>query len=357
MPVSYKKFKWKEAFGSMLVPIAAIVFSLVVGGLLIALMGLNVWKAYPAMLQGALGSKAAIGETILKATPLIFTALAYALAKRCGMVNLGAEGQIYIGGLCASLIGLYIKLPMPLHILLCVIAGFVGGGVWGMLASALKIKFGASEMITTIMLNYIANFFINDMVAVVIKEPGDLPQSAKVWQSAQMPKLITGTRINLGFVIALLCVLIYYIFLWRTKPGYETRVVGLNPEAARYAGFNSNRRSLMAMFLAGGMAGLAGMTEILGVQIRVYPNFSPGYGFDGIATALLGRNSPIGIVLSSLLFGILRAGSNQMQIDANVPMAVIYILQALVILFVIGSHYFEKLRKKQQIKRVAREDK
>ena len=353
LDVSYKKAN----IGNFLMPILAIVFALLVGGLLIVVMGLDVSAAFSALLEGAFGSKNAIGETIVKTTPLIFTALSYALAKRCGLVNLGAEGQIYIGGLCSAAVGLYLSMPAFLHIPLAVLAGFVGGGLWGMLAGGLKIKFGASEMITTIMLNYIAQYFINYMVGNVIKEPGDLPQSAKIIETAQLPRLVTGTRIHLGIVIALLCVLLYYIFLWRTRQGYETRVVGLNPEAARYAGFNSNRRSLGAMFMAGGLAGLAGLVEILGIQLRVYKNFSPGYGWDGIAAALLGQNSPIGIVLSSTLFGALRSGSNQMQIDANVPSALIYIIQALVIMFVIGSNYFIKLRKKHQVKLRAKEDK
>lgn len=353
LDVSYRKAN----IGNILMPILAIVFALLVGGLLIVVMGLDVSTAFSALLQGAFGSKNAIGETIVKTTPLIFTALSYALAKRCGLVNLGAEGQIYIGGLCSAAVGLYLSMPAFLHIPLAVLAGFVGGGLWGMLAGGLKIKFGASEMITTIMLNYIAQYFINYMVGNVIKEPGDLPQSAKIIETAQLPRLVTGTRIHLGIVIALLCVLLYYIFLWRTRQGYETRVVGLNPEAARYAGFNSNRRSLGAMFMAGGLAGLAGLVEILGIQLRVYKNFSPGYGWDGIAAALLGQNSPIGIVLSSTLFGALRSGSNQMQIDANVPSALIYIIQALVIMFVIGSNYFIKLRKKHQVKLRAKEDK
>ena len=340
-----------------IMPLLALVFALLLGAILIAVMGLDVGVAYTALLEGAFGSKNAIGETIVKATPLIFTALSYALAKRCGLVNLGAEGQIYVGGMCSAIAGLYLALPTPIHIPVTILAGFIGGGLWGMLAGALKLRFGASEMITTIMLNYIAQYIINFMVGNVIKEPGDLPQSAKIGATAQLPRLVEGTRIHLGIIIALICVVLYYVFLWRTRQGYETRVVGINPEAARYAGFNTGRRSLMAMFMAGGLAGLAGLTEILGIQLRVYKNFSPGYGWDGIAAALLGRNSPIGIVLSSTLFGALRSGSNQMQIDASVPSALMYILQALVIMFVIGSNYFIKLRKKHQVKLRAKEDK
>jgi len=355
MDIEYRKFKWKDAISSLGVPLLAIAFAMLIGAILMLVMGMPVGTAYSALIKGSLGSGSALAETIVKSTPLIFTALSYALAKRCGMVNLGAEGQLYMGGLFAALVGLYVQLPMPLHILLCTIAGFIGGGLWGMLASALKIRFGASEMITTIMLNYIANFFINYMVINVITEPGDLPQSAKMYETAQLPH-IAGSRVHIGFFIALLCIVIYYLFLWKTKSGFETRVVGLNAEAARYAGFSGNKRSLMAMFMAGGFAGLAGMVEILGIQIRVYPNFSPGYGFDGIAAALLGRNSPIGIFLSSFLFGILRAGSAKMELYANTPLALIYVIQAFVIMFVVGSVYFEKVHKKNEIKRRAKED-
>lgn len=357
MPVQFKKFKWKEALSELAIPFLAIVIALILGAVIIEVCGLDAGLAYKALLKGSVMSKQAIGETIVKATPLIFTALAYALAKRCGMVNLGAEGQLYMGGLIGGLVALYVPMPSFLHIPACIIAGFIGGGLWGMLAAGLKIKFGASEMITTIMLNYVANNIVNYMVQSVILEPGGaLPQTAKVWSTAMLPKIVQGTRINLGFVFAIIGIIFYYLFLWKTKPGYETRVVGLNAEAARYAGFNGNKRSLMAMFLAGGMAGVAGIVEIIGIQIRMYPNFSPGYGFDGIAAALLGKGTPIGLALGSFLFGVLRAGAHQMSISAKVPVAIIYIIQATVILFVVGSNYIDRIRKKMQIKRKAKED-
>jgi len=358
MSISFKKSKWKDSLSGMLMPLCAIVFALLVSSILILIMGLDLKVAYIALIKGAFGSKNAIGETLTKMIPLIFTALSYALAKRCGMINLGAEGQLYMGGLCSALVALNLQVPSFIHIPLCIIAGFVGGGLWGMLAGALKLKFGASEMITTIMLNYIAQYFVNFCVDSVVREPGGvIPQSAKMAETAQLPRLISGTRVHAGIFIAIICVILYFIFLWRTRQGFETRVVGLNPEAARYAGFNTKFRSLMAMFLAGGVAGMAGLTEILGIQIRVYKNFSPSYGFDGIAAALLGRNTPMGIVLSSGLFGALRSGSNQMQIDAGVPAAMVSVIQALVILFVIGSGYFATLSKKRAIKRAAKEDK
>ena len=353
-----KKTKWKESLGSMMMPLCAILFALLISSILIVIMGLDLKTAYSALLKGAFGGKAPIAETFTKMIPLMFTALSYALAKRCGMINLGAEGQLYMGGLCAAIVALNVSLPAVLHIPLCMVAAIIGGGLWGMLAGALKLKFGASEMITTIMLNYIAQYFVNFCVDSVIREPGGvLPQSAKMPVTAQLPRFIQGTRLHLGIVFAFIFVIIYYIFLWRTRQGFETRVVGLNAEAARYAGFNGKKRSLTAMFMAGGVAGMAGLTEVLGIQLRVYKNFSPSYGFDGIATALLGNNTPLGIVLSSGLFGALRSGSNQMQIDAGVPAAMVNVIQALVILFVIGSAYFSKFSKKRAIKRAAKEDK
>jgi len=338
--------------------VGALVLALLLGMLLIQLIGLDGPSAYNAMLLGAFGNKSAIGETIIKMTPLILTGLSFALANRCGLINIGAEGQLYVGGLTAVAVALYVPgLPIWLHLPLAIIAGFVGGGVWGMIAGLLKVRFGANEMITTIMLNYIGNYLVNYMVSIAMIDPaGTLQQTARMPKTAQLPILLTGTRIHLGIVVALLCIFIYYFFLWKMRSGFETRVVGLNAEAARYAGINDKKKTVLAMFMAGGFAGLAGMSEILGVQLRMYQNFSPGYGFDGIAVALLGVNSPVGILLSSLLFGALRAGSNLMQMTAQVPAAMIYIIQSLVIMFVVGSQFLPQLQQRRAIRREAKGD-
>ncbi|MEL7610199.1 MAG: ABC transporter permease [Bacillota bacterium] len=339
------------------IQIVAIVAALLLVALLLFALGLDVPEAFGALLAGSFGSASAIGETIVKMTPLIFTGLSFALASRCGLINIGGEGQLYVGGLCATVVGLYLHLPAPLHILFAVLAGFVGGALWGMLAAALKVRFGASELITTIMLNYIGNYLVNYLVTgPMIEVKGNQPQTALVDVTAQFPRLISGTRIHLGIVIAILCIVIYYIFLWHTKTGFQTRVVGLNPNAAKYAGINNNRRTLMAMFIAGGFSGLAGVVEILGIQLRLYQDFSPGYGFDGIAVALLGQNSPIGILFSALLFGAMRAGSNQMQIRASVPVALVYVFQAIVIVLVIASQYLAEMRKHWAIRKQAEGD-
>ncbi|MEL7610413.1 MAG: ABC transporter permease [Bacillota bacterium] len=356
--IAYRKLKGiRDAISRALVPIVALLLALGVGLLLIVALGLDPKTAMEALFKGAFGSKSAVGETIVKMTPLILTGLSFALANRCGLINLGAEGQLYIGGLCSVIVALYLHLPSFLHIPLAVAAGFIGGGLWGMLAGFFKVRFGANEMITTIMLNYVATYFANYMVMnVMVEPPGTMPQTPPVLATAQLPRLLEGTRIHAGILIALLCILIYYVFLWKMRSGFETRVVGLNPDAASYAGINNKRKALLAMFLAGGFAGLAGTMELLGIQLRMFQNFSPGYGFDGIAVALLGQNSPVGILFSALMFGALRSGSNLMQMTAKVPAASIYIIQSLVIIFVVGSRFMTDLQKKWAIKREAKGD-
>ena len=352
------EYKSKQAMGKMMFPLMAVVVAMLVSGVLIKLIGLNPWTAVQALVNGSLTSRKAFGETVIKMTPLLFTGLSFALANRCGLINIGAEGQLYAGASCAVAVGLFVHgLPGPLHLFLTILAGFLGGGLLGVLAGFLKVRFGASEMITTIMLNYIAMHVTNFLISgPMIEPPGKLPQTAQLPATAQLPRIVTGTRIHFGIIIALFGVLFYYFYLWRTESGFKTRVVGMNPHAAVYAGISNNRQTLQAMFLAGAFAGLAGVCEIAGIQLRLYPNFSPNYGFDGIAVALLGQNSPAGILVSALLFGVLRAGSNRMQIDANVPNAMIYIIQSLIIMFVVGSSIFEDIHRKASIRKAAMED-
>lgn len=323
-------------------PVVAVLLALAIGAVFITLMGFDWIYAYESMIVGSLGGKNAIAETMVKAIPLIFTGLSFAVGKRCGLINLGAEGQVYMGGLFSAFIGLSLPgLPAALHIPVALIFGALGGGLLGLLTGWLKNRFGASELITGIMFNYIAIQLANFFVTGPLKEVGkDFPQTALMAESAQLPRILAGTRLHAGFLLALLCILFYYIFLWKTTKGYELRLVGLNAGAAEYAGMNVGRNALLAMFLAGAFAGLAGSSEILGVQLRLYQNFSPNYGFDGIAVALLGGNTPLGVLLSGLLFGVLRSGSNNMQMNAQVPVSVVQIIQSLVILFVVGREMF-----------------
>lgn len=349
--------KTTEGLKSLSLSLISICLALLIGAIIIGLLGLDPAKAYSAMIKGSLSNKNAIAETLVKTTPLIFTGLSFALAKRCGLINIGAEGQLYMGGFLATLTSLYFTgLPIYIHLPLAILAGFIGGGLWGLLAAWLKIRFGASEVITTIMLNYIAIHWVSYLVTGPMKEVGgNMPQTSPIPISATLPRILGGTRLHLGIVIALLAVGIFYYFLWKTTIGYETRIVGINAEAAKYAGMKPNRNALLAMFMAGGFAGLAGMSEILGIQLRMYQNFSPGYGFDGIAVALLGQNMPLGIIASAILFGILRSGANMMQLAAKVPNSIVYIIQALVILFVVGTNLISIMKKRKAAKALKEE--
>jgi simple sugar transport system permease protein len=342
----------------LLIPVTSVLLAFLAGGIIIALFGFNPLDAGLNLLMGSFGSMNAIGESLVKTIPLIFTGLAYALAARCGMVNIGAEGQLYMGGFLSTLAAVYLTdLPGFIHLPVAVLAGFIGGGLWGLLAGWLKVKFGASEVITTIMLNYIAQYWVSFLVSGPMKEPpGAFPQSMPIAETAVLPRLIPGTRLHLGIILALFCVYIFYFFLWKTTAGYETRVVGMNPEAALYAGMKPSKNILLGMFLAGGFAGLAGTCEILGIQLRMIANFSPGYGFDGIAVALLGQNTPVGIILAAFLFGMIRAGANLMQMVSRVPVSVVYIIQALVILFVVSSSVVAILQRKGVARKAAQKD-
>ncbi len=338
-----------------LIPLVAVILALLVGALVISVMGIDPWGAYKSLFIGSLVGKNAIAETLVKTIPLLFTALSYAFAARCGLTNLGAEGQLYMGGIFATVVGIYLgSLPAVILLPLAVAAGFIGGGLWGLLAGWLKVRFGAAEVITTIMLNYIATYFLSFLVTgPMIEPPGSFPQTPQVSPAAMLPKILPGTRLHAGLIVAALAVVFYWFFLWKTTTGYETRVVGLNPGAAEYAGINPTKNALLAMFIAGGFAGLAGTCEILGIQLRMFQDFSAGYGFDGIAVALLGQSSPIGIVVAGVLFGVLRSGANMMQMLARVPIAIIYIVQAFVIIFVISSTYVEKAYNRRKLEKLA----
>ncbi|MCC6147411.1 MAG: ABC transporter permease [Anaerolineaceae bacterium] len=336
-------------------PVLAVIAALVIGAVLIFILGLDWRLAYKSLLQGSLGTKKAIAESLVKTTPLYFTGLSFAIAKRCGLINLGAEGQVYMGGLFAAFIGLsFAGLPRYIHLPLTVMMGFIGGGLLGLITGVLKVRFGASELITGIMFNYIAIKLVSFFVTGPLKEPGDLDQTAIMEVSAQIPRIIENTRLHAGLIIALLCLVFFYIFLWKTTSGYEMRVVGMNRGAAEYSGISISKNVLLAMALAGGFAGLAGCCEVIGVQFRLFQDFSPQYGYEGLPVALLGNSHPVGILLSGLLFGVLKSGSNTMKMLAQVPVAVIQIIQALVIIFVAGREIYnltKLLRRNKQLEK------
>lgn len=343
----YSATAWK-----LLIQILSIIAALLVGAVVIKLIGSSPISAYRALFQGSMGNIKAVWETLVKATPLILTGLSFAYAARAGLVNIGAEGQIYMGGFLATLIGSnFGGMPMIIHLPFTLLAGFIGGGVWGFIVGWLKVKFGANEIITTVMFNYVAIYFISYLVTGPMKAPpGNFPQSRVITDTAILPRFFNGSRLHWGLILALVCVVIYYFFFRKLKVGYESRVVGKSVEAAKYAGMKPARIMMLVMFFAGGMGGLAGANEILAIQGRLFQGFSSGYGFDGIAVALVGMNSPIGIIFGGVLFGALRSGGNMMQMIAKIPVAAIYIIQGLVIVFVISGQMITVENRKKLFK-------
>jgi simple sugar transport system permease protein len=242
------------------------------------------------------------------------------------------------------LVGTELNLPGPLHILAVLAASFLGGAVFGAIPAMMKNRFGASELITTIMLNYVALYFVHYMIAGPIKDmdaTSNYAQSKQMLETAQLPRLIPGTRLHAGLIVAIAALLFYQFFLFHTTRGYELRVIGLNRTAGECAGMNAKRNTLISMFLAGGFAGLGGACELMGVQLRILENCFNNFGFDGVAVALLGGNTSGGVALSSILFGALKSGATKMQMKSGVPTATIYMLQGFIILFVVGKKLFD----------------
>jgi simple sugar transport system permease protein len=320
----------------LILPVGAIILALLVGAIFILVIGKNPIEAYIALLQGAFGDVFSIGETLENTTPLILTGLAVAFAFRAKLFNIGAEGQFLMGALAATWVGTNLSMPSIIHIPLVLLAGIIVGGLWGGLAGLLKATRGVHEVISTIMLNFIAIFFISYMVTGPMKEVSalDIPQTARMADTAQLMKIMPPSRLSAGIIIALLAAAFIWWLLWKTTVGYEVRAVGLNFFAAEFGGIKPNYNMFLAMLISGGLAGLGGAIIISGLFLRYQHGFEPGYGFTAIAVSLVGSNNPPGVVLAALLFATLSQGALGMQNVAGVPQDIVLVIQALVIFFV-----------------------
>jgi len=352
---------WLRAAGNaLLIPALALITALAIGGLVIIFTTpdtLNEWssffadpggalraswdvvyQAYHALWESSLGSPRALGRTLVEATPLALTGLSVALAFRAGLFNIGAAGQLVIGATCAGWVGFTWDLPAPIHVPVAVAAGFAGGAAWGSIAGVLKARTGAHEVITTIMLNYIAYYLLNYALRSDAFQPAgrdDLISKA-VRDSARLPEYSLGElTVHAGMFLAIAAAVIVWWLLERSTVGFRLKAVGANPFASRYAGMSVGAMYVLAMLLAGGLAGLGGTVNILGRPsfslTSQYYNF---LGFDGIAVALLARANPIGVLGAAFLFGVLRSGSTGMQAATSTPVDIIIVIQALIILFV-----------------------
>ncbi len=320
----------------------ALVAAFLIGAALIALAGVNPWMALRYLVTGSLGSMHSIGDTLTRFVPLLMSTLAFAVGHQVGFMNIGAEGQLAMGSLGAVIVGVYVAaLPAFLHVPLALLASFLFGAVWLGIAGFLKIRFKASELLNTMMLNYIAVYIIDILVEGILKEPGSrIDQTQRVLETARLPHILSGTRLHLGFILVLVISWLLYFFLWKTPVGFQIRAVGSSERSARFAGMNVRRMLIIGILISGGIAGIGGGMELLGNQQRLLAGFDLGYGFDGIGAAVMGQYHPLGMILSSLLFAMLRVGAGAMQRNVGVPYPLVYIMQGVVIVTVILSSYF-----------------
>lgn len=324
--------------------IFAVGLSFLLGMLVLFVTGYPPLEAFEALLRGAFGTRNAVGQTLTQATPILFTSLAFLLAFRSGIFNIGVEGQFLVGAFVATLAGIFLRgIPFPAHAVLALFLGGLGGAVYALLPAFLKVYLGAHEVITTMMLSYIALYLTSYFVNYPLKAPGWVAQTELVASSARLPKILPPTQLSLAFPIALGFALLTLWFLERTVHGFAIRAVGLNPEASENRGISVRRYQVLAFVLSGFIAGVGGGGEILGVHGRFVDGFSPGYGWDGIAVSLVGRLHPLGCVLASVLFGMLRAGGMTMTRVTKVPLDLSLIIQALVILLVAAPFFIRYL--------------
>ena len=349
-------------------PLIAVISAFVVGGIIVLLIGDNPFVAYYHMIGNSFGSLNDIGYTLFIATPLIFTGLAVAVAFRCGLLNIGAEGQLYVAAFATAWVGIkfggvvvdifgkqedwsWYSLPSVLLVLLCVVTAIVAGAFWGAIPGFLKAKFGSHEVINTIMLNFIAVALVSYFTQYYYKIPGDpIMQTAEIGQGAHIPRIsqyIPGmpdfVPLSVAFLLAILMCILVYIFLWKTKWGYELRAVGENASAAEYGGISPKKQIIIAMTISGGLAGMVAIGEVLGYRYRYYDGFSDGWGFLGIAVALLGRNHPLGIFIAAVFFAVLKRGEIFVDIETRfVSKDLVEVLQAIIIIFVASLQKFSR---------------
>lgn len=328
-----------------LASVGAVIVALLAGALVMELSGSDSIEAYKALWESAFVGRRAIAETLIYSSPLILGGLGFAIASRAGMFNIGIEGQLIVGGFAAAVVGAWdLGLPGYLYVPLGLLAAAIGGGIWGFLPGFLKAKTGAHEVITTIMLNYLAIRLITYLTlrrSDVLPVDPTMVATNRVVDDARLPRILEGTRLHIGIIIAVASAFILWFVLFNTRFGYKVRTVGLSPGASAYGGINWGTTITIAMIISGILAGLAGAGESMGLHGRHYTT-PPGYGFTAIAVGLVGRNHPLGIILSGLLFGALSAGAPAMQ-SADVSKEIVQLIQGLIILAIAALEVVNRL--------------
>lgn len=324
-----------------MVPVISVLLSFLIGCIIMAVLGANPLVALSALWKGAFGTTRNLGTTLARATPLIFTSLCACFAYRCGVFNLGGEGQFIMGSIAGCLVATQSGIEGFPGIVLCLLAGMLAGSLWAMLPGLLKVYRGQNEMIISIMLNYVATLFMGVIYTSWFRD-GNVPQTAPVPDATQLTRLF-GLRVTTGFVLALIVGLLIHYFLFQTSSGFQFRAVGLNATAAEFNGFPVRKYMLFSFVVSGAIAGLGGSVDLLGTQFRLINGYAVGYGFDGVAMALIGQLNPVATILVAIFFAALRVGSTSMQTFTGVPTSVSDIIQALVIVFTVAGLAMVKL--------------
>ncbi len=348
----------------VLTPFVSVAIAVLIGSLLVLASGKDPIAAFGALYDGAFGSQRAIGETLLRSTPLMFTGLALAYGFRAGLFNIGAEGQLFLGGLAAAFVGIQVAgLPWAISVPAILISAALAGAAWAFIPALMKARIGANEVITTMMFSYIGRYLVSYLVVGPLADGSGIPQTAQLPPESMLPRLNTilpflmPTRAHAGIFLAIAMAIVVWAALKYTSMGFEARAVGFNPSASQAGGVSVQSTIIKSLCISGALAGLAGATEVMGVYGRLFDSFSNGFGFTGIAVALLAKNNPIGVIAAALLFGALSAGAGTMQLEADVSQQLVAIIQAIIIFLVaaetIVTWAVERYRKRKAVAPVA----
>ena len=338
----------------------SILLGLITSGLLLLFLGKNPLVVYGKFFSFLIRDGYTFADIFVKATPLVFTALAFAFTFKASLFNIGAQGQFYMGAVAALVLSQLLGgiLPGPLALLVIMLAAGIAGGVWGAFVGFVKAKFNANDFLVSMMSVYIALAFMNYLLrTVLIETKREYPQTDPILPDVYIPVILKGTRLHAGFLLAVVVAVLVWIFLYKTTAGYRLRVVGMNPVAAKFAGIDSGRIYIMAFFISGALAGLAGFTEVNGVQHMLVQGFNTTIGAEGIGIAILANANPIGIIFGAVLFGALKVGGSILGQTSGVPSSIIELMEGFVMLFVILSYYVRgKLELRREIRKLVNQD-
>lgn len=342
-----KKIDYKEFVYKAFIIFSSLLIALFLGGIIFVIAGANPIEAYIVMFTEPLNNLYGISEMLMRSAPLMLVALGIAISFRSGILNIGGEGQILMGAISGTAFALYFsELPRIILIPSVFIAGFIGGAIWAGIAGYLKAYLEVNEILSTVMLNYIAIQIFTFLIRGPLIDKKEIingtgvPQTALLDKSVWLHQLIKGTRLHTGIFIAVIIAIVVYLFLWKTTIGYKFRTVGAEAKAAKYAGMNVKKYLMLAIVISGGLSGMAGTMEVIGVHHRAMDGISAGYGFSGIVVALFGGLHPLGIIPASVLFGLLILGADMMQRAVDVPSAIVLAIQGLIILSIVSTRIF-----------------